>query len=121
MNAAKRHDECARFSCSLGTYVDGELDPSHTVETEAHVVGCVACSERVTLLRAVRTSLKRGCQQPAPEAMRQKMAALLAAEAKKVLMGEPIAARTWARKSGDSTCAASSRRLASDHAGETLR
>ena len=35
--------------------------------------------------------------------------------------GEPIAARTCARKSGDSMCPASSRRFASDHAGATLR
>ena len=35
--------------------------------------------------------------------------------------GEPIAARTWARNSGDSMWAASSRRFASDQAGETLR
>ena len=34
--------------------------------------------------------------------------------------GEPIAARTWAMKSGDSTCAASSRRLVSDQAGAML-
>ena len=34
--------------------------------------------------------------------------------------GDPIAARTWARKSGVSTCRASSRRFASDQAGATL-
>ena len=34
--------------------------------------------------------------------------------------GEPIAARTCARNSGDSMWAASSRRLASPHAGATL-
>ena len=35
--------------------------------------------------------------------------------------GDPIAARTCARNSGDSMCPASSRRFASDHAGATLR
>jgi len=35
--------------------------------------------------------------------------------------GDPIAARTCTRKSGDSRCPASSRRFASAHAGVTLR
>ena len=35
--------------------------------------------------------------------------------------GDPIAARMCARNSGDSMCAASSRRFASAHAGATLR
>jgi anti-sigma factor RsiW len=52
-------DDCMRFSAWVAPYVDGELDPGHAVEMEAHVVGCATCAERVALIRAMRVSLKR--------------------------------------------------------------
>jgi anti-sigma factor RsiW len=52
-------DDCMRFSAWVAPYVDGELDPGHAVEMEAHVVGCTTCAERVALIRAMRISLKR--------------------------------------------------------------
>jgi anti-sigma factor RsiW len=63
-------DDCARFSAWVAPYVDGELDPGHAVEMEAHVVGCGTCAERVALIRAVRCSLKRAARKDrAPEAL----------------------------------------------------
>ena len=57
--------DCARFCACIAPYVDGELDPGHAVEMEAHVIECGACAERVSLIRAMRVSLRR----TAPRAM----------------------------------------------------
>jgi anti-sigma factor RsiW len=62
-------DDCTRFSAWVAPYVDGELDPGHAVEMEAHVVGCANCAERVALIRAMRVSLKRTASHRAPEAL----------------------------------------------------
>src|SRR5919202_371343 len=76
----KAMDDCARFACSMAPYVDGELDPGHAVDMEAHVISCAACAERVALLRAMRGSLKRTCNGRAPDALRARVAAAMAAE-----------------------------------------
>jgi anti-sigma factor RsiW len=67
--SSKVIDDCARFSAWVAPYVDGELDPGHAVEMEAHVVGCDTCAERVALIRAMRASLKRTAARRAPEAL----------------------------------------------------
>jgi anti-sigma factor RsiW len=66
-------DDCLRFSAWVAPYVDGELDPDHAVEMEAHVVGCATCAERVALIRAMRVSLKRTATHHAPEALCARM------------------------------------------------
>jgi anti-sigma factor RsiW len=69
-NASRKMiDDCTRFSAWVAPYVDGELDPGHAVEMEAHVVGCATCAERVALIRAMRTSLKRTAARRAPAAL----------------------------------------------------
>ncbi len=62
-------DDCTRFSAWVAPYVDGELDPGHAVEMEAHVVGCTTCAERVALIRAMRVSLRRTAVRHAPETL----------------------------------------------------
>ena len=74
-------DDCMRFSAWVAPYVDGELDPGHAVEMEAHVVGCATCAERVALIRAVRVSLKRTARQArAPEALAARIRATVEQE-----------------------------------------
>jgi len=80
----KPMDDCIRFSCSMSPYVDGELDPAHAVDMEAHVLSCKACAERVTLLRAMRLSMRRTVEHRAPDALRIRMAALITEERKRV-------------------------------------
>lgn len=80
MIAAKRVSECALYARLLSPYIDGELDPGHAAEMEAHVVGCALCSERVALARSVRQSLKARATAHAPEAFRARMQALVVSE-----------------------------------------
>lgn len=82
MSTASRRsiDDCVRFSAWVAPYVDGELDPGHAVEMEAHVVGCATCAERVALIRAMRVSLKRTARCGAPEALRARICATLEQE-----------------------------------------
>src|SRR5271165_5577764 len=82
MSTASRKviDDCLRFSAWVAPYIDGELDPDHAVEMEAHVVGCGTCAERVALIRAMRVSLKRTTSRHAPEAFCARMRATVAQE-----------------------------------------
>ena len=66
----KSTDDCARISHSIGVYVDGELDPAHAIELEAHVLACSACTERVATLQAMRKSLKRTSSPRCPDMLR---------------------------------------------------
>lgn len=76
----KPMDDCARISHSISVYVDGELDPAHAVDLEAHVLGCSACTERVAMLQAMRKSLKRTSQPRCPDMLRARLGATIARE-----------------------------------------
>jgi anti-sigma factor RsiW len=83
MIALKKPSECAVFARVLEPYVDGELDASHAVDIEAHVLECALCSERVALVRATRQSLKRtavSAARRAPDALRARVQATIAQE-----------------------------------------
>jgi len=77
-------DECSLFSRCMSSYVDGELDPGHAVDMEAHVLRCAECTERVTFLRAMRASMKRKADKPAPDAVRARIHAAMLAEKRRV-------------------------------------
>lgn len=73
--------DCARFAPSVDPYLDGELDPCHAVDMEAHVLGCPACAERVATHRAMRQSLRRVAEHDrAPAALRARLCAVMLAE-----------------------------------------
>lgn len=76
----KAVDDCARYVQTIAPYVDGELDPGHAVDMEAHVVACAPCAERVALIRAMRQSLKRRCASRASDALRARIGASLCQE-----------------------------------------
>jgi anti-sigma factor RsiW len=93
MSSASRKviDDCTRFSAWVAPYVDGELDPGHAVEMEAHVVGCPTCAERVALIQAMRVSLKRTAAQharSAPESLRARVLAGMEQERARALSQE---------------------------------
>lgn len=69
----KAVDECARCAGALAVYADGELDASHGADLEAHLATCSACRERLTLLRAVRLSLKRATARRCSDALRARV------------------------------------------------
>ncbi|TKD04548.1 anti-sigma factor family protein [Polyangium fumosum] len=77
-------DECSLFSRCTSAYVDGELDPGHAVDMEAHVLHCGTCSERVTFLRVMRASMKRTAAKRVPDAMRARIHAAMLAEKRRV-------------------------------------
>jgi anti-sigma factor RsiW len=58
MSSLARDRNC-RDSRLLGSYLDGELDASTTLEIETHLTTCELCRERVELDRAMRGTLKR--------------------------------------------------------------
>lgn len=82
MNARKLMSECERLASSLTPYLDGELDPGHIVDLEAHAASCSACSESVAVARATRASLKRvaGRAMACSATLRDRVSAVIAAE-----------------------------------------
>jgi anti-sigma factor (TIGR02949 family) len=83
MSALKIPTDCALYTGALNAYVDGELSADHTAELEAHLVKCTECFEQVEQYRALRLSLRRTSNVKVPEAFRERMAAMVAAEAKR--------------------------------------
>jgi len=69
-----------RLECRLNAYVDDELDAVHCLEVEDHLQSCSECDERVTQLRATRSSLRRACKTRAPAALRQRLANVMEQE-----------------------------------------
>jgi len=63
----------------LGAYADGELPPETTSQIDAHLVGCVRCRRELAVHRAMRRRL--GFEPPvaAPPALRERIAAAIAA------------------------------------------
>jgi anti-sigma factor (TIGR02949 family) len=71
---------CARFVSSVDAYIDGELDPDHVVDVEAHLADCNECAERVSLSRSVRVSLQRISSTRASESLRERVCATISQE-----------------------------------------
>jgi anti-sigma factor RsiW len=84
MRSLKAMNECDLYSRWMSSYVDGELDPGHAVDMEAHVLRCSGCAERVTFLRALRTSIKRVSDKRAPDALRARMTAVMLEEKRRL-------------------------------------
>jgi anti-sigma factor RsiW len=63
----------------LGAYADGELPPETTSQIDAHLVGCVRCRRELAVHRAMHRRL--GFEPPvaAPPALRERIAAAIAA------------------------------------------
>ena len=80
-NASRKPmDDCSRYCHSMDSLVDGELDPGHAMDVEAHVAACDPCSARVALAQATRLSLKRTCAFRAPDALRARLGDAMARE-----------------------------------------
>lgn len=77
-------DECAQFSAQISSYVDGELDPGHIVDMEAHALRCSTCAERIQFLQMMRASIKRTSDKRAPEVFRARIEAAMIAEKTRV-------------------------------------
>lgn len=73
-------DECAMFATQISSYVDGELDPDHNVDVEAHALRCGCCAERIKFLQTMRSSIKRTASVRASDAMRARIEAAMSAE-----------------------------------------
>lgn len=80
MTKLRPTDDCSEFERWLTPYVDGELDAVHTIDVEDHLDRCDCCAERVTLTRAMRSSLRCSVRAKAPAALRDRLRASLAAE-----------------------------------------
>jgi anti-sigma factor (TIGR02949 family) len=72
--------ECRDRSRMLGSYLDGQLDPTRLIDIDEHLARCENCREEARLLQAMRSSLKRTVQTGAPSGLRERIANTMAAE-----------------------------------------
>jgi anti-sigma factor RsiW len=73
----------------LGAYADGELPPETTSQIDAHLVGCIRCRRELAVHRAMRRRL--GFEPPvaAPPALRERIAAAIAATPVPITIAKP--------------------------------
>jgi anti-sigma factor RsiW len=75
----------------LGTYADGQLDATKTLEVDDHLASCETCNERIALDRAMRASLKKTTKTSAPDDVKARMLAAMAGEANRAAAREDAA------------------------------
>jgi len=71
----------AEWSVMLHGFVDGELDPIHAAQFEAHLATCAECQAEMETVTAMRSQLARpGIKWQAPDKVRQDVMAALSSE-----------------------------------------
>ena len=66
---------CSEAGRAVQAYVDGELDASHILTVDQHLVGCASCTEQVALLRAMKRALRAEARaDAAPDSLRARLA-----------------------------------------------
>lgn len=71
---------CGSVARLLGAHADGQLDAAKTLEVDDHLAACETCRERVALHHALVGSLKKAVKTTAPEDVRSRMMAAMAAQ-----------------------------------------
>jgi mycothiol system anti-sigma-R factor len=73
--------DCRAVVEELYTFLDGELSDGRRVQIERHYTGCSGCHEIVEFHASLKMTIAAKCQEPVPDALRQRIRdALRAAE-----------------------------------------
>ena len=81
MSTTTGHGPCSDWEPMLQALVDGELDAVHSLRCERHVAGCPTCAAEVRKLQAIRQTIgQANARRPAPDALRSRILAAIAAE-----------------------------------------
>ncbi len=65
---------CRELARCLSAFVDGELEPNHTIDLQAHVEECAGCADRIKFARASRASVRNTVKTVrAPESLRRRV------------------------------------------------
>jgi anti-sigma factor (TIGR02949 family) len=96
--------DCHQVVTLLDAYADGELEPEHTLEIEAHLADCGDCSSRLQLEHAMKKSLRQQvyAQSEPSEAFRERILASFQAEAERQAVGQLETSRRGAMLSWSS-------------------
>ena len=65
---------CERLQAQLNSFLDGELDASHSVSLSAHLDECPACRRELTALRSTQALLRTAPVPDGKQAQRQALA-----------------------------------------------
>ena len=73
--------DCGSVIEELYTFLDGELSDGRRIQIERHYTGCTDCHEIVEFHASLKMTIASKCQEPVPDALRQRIRdALRAAE-----------------------------------------
>jgi len=73
--------DCGSVIEELYTFLDGELSDGRRGQIERHYSGCTDCHEIVEFHASLKMTISSKCQEPVPDALRQRIRdALRAAE-----------------------------------------
>lgn len=91
---------CIRFATAADAYLDGELDPGHQADVDAHLAECGECSERLASARALRQSLKNVSSRRASESLRERVLATMSQQRARESHSEEVVAAQPPAESG---------------------
>jgi anti-sigma factor RsiW len=81
---------CSDWEPMLHALADGELDAVHSLRCERHLAGCPTCAAEVRRLKAIRRTIGQAdARCPAPDALRSRILAAVAAESMRGTMPLP--------------------------------
>ena len=73
-NAGEGRVDCNAVVAELYTFLDGELTDGRRLQIERHFTGCVDCHEVVEFHASLKMTISAKCQDPVPDAFRQRVA-----------------------------------------------
>lgn len=73
--------DCEEIAAHLYTFLDGELDEEACAQIRVHLANCNGCAEVVGFEEELRIVIRSKLVEPCPDALRQRIEQLLAAEA----------------------------------------
>jgi mycothiol system anti-sigma-R factor len=73
-------DECREAVARLYWFLDGELTADRRTAIQRHLDECSDCIEAYEFELELRLAISRGCREPVPESLRQRVFRALAGE-----------------------------------------
>jgi mycothiol system anti-sigma-R factor len=78
-----KQGDCQEVIHRLYHYLDGELTPDKRAQIQQHLDDCPPCIEAFEFEAELRVIVSRGCREPVPDQLRERIARLIHHESEK--------------------------------------
>jgi mycothiol system anti-sigma-R factor len=79
----QKQGDCQEVIHRLYHYLDGELTPDKRAQIQQHLDDCPPCIEAFEFEAELRVIVSRGCREPVPDQLRERIAQLIHHESEK--------------------------------------